>query len=188
MTTGNRFGAPAIRPTEGHVSNDTFTHRARSVLTRLRARHERALWGGLIVLVVAVQWPMLKGSYYRATAGAPPTTSIQWRTDLATALLEAQRTDKLVLVDFSADWCPPCVVMKHDVWPDDSVERVVTASYIPLLIDVDRDGTVSERYGVHGIPTILVLDAAGQVVRRGSFLSASGMVKFLAAGRRAESP
>jgi thiol:disulfide interchange protein len=32
---------------------------------------------------------------------------IQWKTDLATALLEAQRTDKLVLVDFSADWCPP---------------------------------------------------------------------------------
>lgn len=85
---------------------------------------------------------MLKGSCYRAGAVAPPPTSIQWRTDLATARLEAQHTDTLVLVDFSADWCPPCVVMKHDVWPDDSVEGVVTASYIPLLIDVDRDGTV----------------------------------------------
>ena len=48
------------------------------------------------------------------------------------------------------------------------------------LIDVDNDSMVGERYGVRGIPTVLVLDAAGQVVRRGGFLTASGMVKFLA--------
>jgi protein disulfide-isomerase len=143
------------------------------------ARHERFLWAALVVLVVSVQWPALKGFYYRAADVPPPPSSIQWRTDLASALLEAQRTDKAVLVDFSADWCPPCIVMKHDVWPDDAVEHTVSQSYVPLLIDVDRDSTVTGRYGVHGIPTILVLDATGQVIRRGSFLSASGMVRFL---------
>lgn len=84
-----------------------------------------------------------------------------------------------MLVDFSADWCPPCIVMKHDVWPDDAVEQAVSQSYVPLLIDVDRDSTVAGRCGVYGIPTILVLDAQGQVIRRGSCLSASGMVRFL---------
>lgn len=162
-----------------------FIRGARSALPRLRkwsAWHERVLWTGLIVVVVAVQWPMLKGFYYRAAAAAPPPTSIDWSTDLPSALLEAQRTGKAVLVDFNADWCPPCVVMKHDVWPDAGVEEAVARSYIPVLIDVDIDVTVGERYGVRGIPTILVLDAAGQVVRRGSFLSASDMVKFLAPG------
>ena len=160
-----------------------FIRGARNVLTGLRnwsAWHDRLLWTGLIAVVVVVQWPMLKGSYYRAAEAAPPQTSIQWRTDLPSALLEAQRTGKAVLVDFSADWCPPCIVMKHDVWPDDGVEDAVAQSYIPVLIDVDNDSTVGERYGVRGIPTVLVLDARGQVVRRGSFLTASGMVKFLA--------
>lgn len=165
------------------MSDSTFTDRAHGVITGLRrgsARHERLLWTGLIVVVVAVQWPMLKGFYYRAAEAAPPQTSIQWRTDLPSALLEAQRTGKAVLVDFSADWCPPCIVMKHDVWPDEGVEDAVARSYIPVLIDVDNDSMVGERYGVRGIPTVLVLDAAGQVVRRGSFLTASGMVTFLA--------
>lgn len=168
------------------MSDVTLTDRARRAIAGLRgwgARRERLLWAGLIVVVVAIQWPMLKGFYYRAAAEPPPPTSIQWRTDLASALLEAQRADKAVLVDFHADWCPPCIVMKHDVWPDDAVEDAVEQSYIPVLIDVDNDTTAGERYGVRGIPTVLVLDAAGHVVRRGSFLNASGMVKFLTRAR-----
>lgn len=165
------------------MKDGAFLRGARHVvmgLGRWSARHDRRLlWTGLVVIMVAVQWPMLKGLYYRA-AGAPPQTSIQWRTDLPSALLEAERTGKAVLVDFTADWCPPCIVMKHDVWPDDGVEEAVAQSYVPVLIDVDNDSTAVERYGVGGIPTVLVLDAAGQVVRRGGFLTASGMAQFLA--------
>ena len=73
--------------------------------------------------------------------------------------------------------------MKHDVWPDPAVERALTQSYVPLLIDVDRDNTASERYGVGAIPTVLVLDETGRVVRRATFLSASAMVRFLAEAR-----
>lgn len=61
-----------------------FIRGARNVFTGLRrwsARHERFLWTGLIVVVVAVQWPMLKGLYYRAAEAPPPQTSIQWRTN-----------------------------------------------------------------------------------------------------------
>jgi len=149
---------------------------------RLRAwagKRERFIWAVVVALVMSVQWPMLKGMYYRAADVPAPPTSIQWRTDLASALVEAQRTNKPVLVDFSADWCAPCIVMKHDVWPDRAVAAAVSQSYVPLLIDVDRESTVAEQYRVNGIPTVLVLDARGRVIRRGSFLSASGMRQFL---------
>ena len=159
-----------------------FAGRLSGVRNRV-VRHERLLWAGLIAVVLLIQWPMLKGVYYRAAETPAPPTSIEWRTDLDAALAEARLTRKQVLVDFSADWCPPCITMKHDVWPDPAVERALAQSYVPLLIDVDRDDTVAGRYGVGGIPTVLVLDETGRVVRRATFLSASAMVRFLREGR-----
>lgn len=144
------------------------------------ARYERLFWIGAIAAVLIVQWPMVKGLYYR-TADAPPESSrIEWRTDLDAALAESRRTGRPVLADFSADWCPPCIAMQHDVWPDDRVEQAVIGGYVPLVIDVDRDVEASGRYGVRAIPTILVLDGDGRVLRRATFLSASGMREFLA--------
>ena len=70
--------------------------------------------------------------------------------------------------------------MKHDVWPDPRVARAIAGGYVPLLIDTDRNGVIPERYGVKGIPTILILDDTGRVLREGAFFTASGMVGFLA--------
>jgi len=143
------------------------------------ARYERLLWAAVIAAVVIIQWPMLKGLYYRTADGPPPPSRIEWRTDLDAALEESRRTGKPVLADFSADWCPPCIAMKHDVWPDDRVEQAVIDGYVPLVIDVDRDIEASGRYGVRAIPTVLVLAGDGRVIRRATFLSASGMRAFL---------
>lgn len=121
----------------------------------------------------------MKGFYYRTAATPPPQSSIEWRTDLHAALHEARRSGKQVLIDISADWCPPCIAMKHDVWPHPGVERTVARSYVPVLIDADRDVAVMDRYGIRGIPAIVIVDGSGAVIRRATFLSASGMVKFL---------
>jgi thiol:disulfide interchange protein len=147
------------------------------------ARYERWLWTAVIGAMLVVQWPVLKGYYYRAANTEPRVSSIAWRTDLDASLTEARQSGKLVLVDFMADWCPPCIAMKHDVWPDPDVERAVAASYVPVMIDIDRDGRTADRYGVRGIPTILVLDGNGAVVRQGSFFTASRMVRFLEEAR-----
>ena len=133
----------------------------------------------MAAIVVILQWPMLKGVYYRTVETPAPSSAIAWRTDLDSALGEARRTQKRVLVDFSADWCPPCIVMKHDVWPDSAVEQAVEQSFVPVLIDVDKNGVVPERYGVEGIPAVLILDDDGQTLRRGSPLTAAAMVRFL---------
>jgi hypothetical protein len=38
---------------------------------------------------------------------------------------------------------------------------------------------VADRYGVGGIPTVLVLDADGRILRRATFLTARAMIDFL---------
>ncbi len=143
-------------------------------------RYERWLWMALLAGIVAFRWPLLKGFYYRTAHVEAPAGHIAWRTDFDAALAEARRTNKPLLVDFSASWCPPCLAMKHDVWPDPTVERQVTGSYVPMLIDVDHDGGVSDRYQVDTIPAILILNADGHVIRRAGYLPALGVLRFLA--------
>lgn len=144
------------------------------------ARHEHWIWIVAMLVLLAWRWPVIKGYYYKFAEVPAPSTTIEWRTNLDAALAEARRDGKRVVVDFTADWCPPCIAMQHDVWPDPEVARAVARDYVPVLIDTDRDGVTTERFGVRGIPTVLVLDDTGAVLRSGAPLTASGMVSFLA--------
>jgi thioredoxin-like negative regulator of GroEL len=145
---------------------------------RRRISWETILWTAVIAFVVWVQWPMLKGLYYRATGGQALVT-IAWRTDLDAALAESRATGRRVLVDFNAEWCPPCVVMKHDVWPHRRVTTLVEQDYVPVLIDIDRDAATSSRYGIDAIPAVLILDGTGAVLARAGYLPVSGMERLL---------
>lgn len=148
--------------------------------TTLRLSREHVVWALVALFIVVLQWPMLKGTWYKRTGAAPPPSAIAWHTDLDTALEEAARLERPVLVDFAADWCPPCITMKHDVWPEPAVVAAVQEGYVPLLIDVDARPDVAARYDVSGIPSVMVLDEDGRVLRRtSSFLGAGAMAKFL---------
>ena len=152
----------------------------RSALRTAWRRREPVFWAALLAVVLTVQWPMLKGWYYQATGTAAPSSAVAWRTDLDGALAEARSADKRVLVYFSADWCPPCAAMKHDVWPHPAVARAIDAGFVPVMVDADRDNGLSSRYRVESIPAVLMLDADGRVLKRNDgYLPRSGMLRFL---------
>lgn len=59
---------------------------------------------------------------------------------------------------FSADWCGPCKMFKPIV-QQVSQETGVDINYV----NVDYDASLSQRYDIKSIPTIVILDAAGNV-------------------------
>jgi thiol:disulfide interchange protein len=139
-------------------------------------------WVVLIGFAVAMNWPTVRGFYQRAT-GAVADTPISWQKDLPSALAAARATHRPVLVDFGASWCPPCVAMKRDVWPDREVARLVTKSYVALSVDVDRSPELADRYSVSAIPAVLVLDSDGRVLRRSDgYLPRDGVLQLLRPG------
>jgi thiol:disulfide interchange protein len=143
-------------------------------------RLEPLFWVGLFAVVLVVQWPMLKGWFYRTAGTPPPPPSFTWVTSLEAGLAQAKRDGRPVFVDFQASWCPPCIAMQHDVWPDVRVGQLLTERYVPVSIDVDTDPEgASDRYGVRAIPTILLLSPDGQVLERATYMSRGALVRFL---------
>jgi len=66
---------------------------------------------------------------------------------------EVLKSDKPVLVDFWAEWCAPCRIMAPTV--EALAEEYATRAKVGKL-NVDENQSVTARYQIRGIPTLLV--------------------------------
>jgi thioredoxin 1 len=58
-----------------------------------------------------------------------------------------------VLVDFWAAWCAPCRMLAPTV---EAVAEKYAASARVVKLNVDENPSVSQRYGIKGIPTLIL--------------------------------
>ncbi len=79
---------------------------------------------------------------------------------IASALNEAREARKLVFVDFYAEWCAPCKTIEGKILPDSRVQEALEG-FVFVRVDADADRGAGERFGVFGMPTLLVLDEQG---------------------------
>lgn len=77
-----------------------------------------------------------------------------------TAVVE--RAPGLVLVDFTADWCPPCRILAPHI---DALAREREGRLIVAKVNVDDQPDLASRFGILSLPTLLFF-REGQVVDR----------------------
>jgi thioredoxin 1 len=63
------------------------------------------------------------------------------------------QSDRPVLVDFWAEWCAPCRMLAPTV---EAVAEQYAASARVFKLNVDDNPSVSQRYGIKGIPTLIL--------------------------------
>jgi thioredoxin 1 len=104
--------------------------------------------------------------------------------DLETGTFEAEvlRAAGPVLVDFSADWCPPCRMIEPVV---DELATTLAGRLTVGRLDVDRDPEISIRYGVLGMPTLILFAGGRPVDRLVGFSSAGHVRRWVADAMRA---
>ena len=90
---------------------------------------------------------------------------VQWLTSFDEALKAAQKKNQPVMIDFYADWCGWCKRLDSGTYVDDAVVSK-SAEFVSLKLDADVERSISSKYRVAALPTILFLDAHGEEIHR----------------------
>jgi thioredoxin 1 len=75
---------------------------------------------------------------------------------------EVLKSDVPVVVDFWAEWCPPCRALAPTF--EELAERY-EGSVRFVKLNVDENTSVPQRYGIKGIPTLIFFDGGREAER-----------------------
>ena len=81
-----------------------------------------------------------------------------------------------VLVDFYAEWCGPCKMMKPRLL--DVAERMSGKAKV-IEIDVDKEKELAERYRIQSVPTFIIFKNGEQLWRQSGAISTIALLQLL---------
>lgn len=106
-----------------------------------------------------------------------------WMHDLQSALAHAKQSNKPVLIDFNASWCPPCKMMDRQTFPNPAVVAEFE-NWMTVKVDVDQNRAVAQDFRTRSMPTLVLLNADGkEIARTEGYLGPSELVAFAARAR-----
>ncbi len=91
---------------------------------------------------------------------------------------ELIKSDKPVLVDFSATWCGPCKMMVPIL---DQLKGMIGDRATILKVDVDKNPEVSKFYQIQGVPTIILFKEGSILWRQSGVIQANELKTLLEA-------
>jgi thiol:disulfide interchange protein len=98
-----------------------------------------------------------------------------WTSDLDQAFAKAKAEKKSVLVEFTgSDWCPPCIVMRKNVFSKSEFVAAASKKFVLVGIDFpqgnpalrEKNLPLAEKYRIEGYPTIILFSPDGKEFTR----------------------
>lgn len=85
-------------------------------------------------------------------------------------------SNKLVLVDFHAQWCGPCKALK----PILEELKITMGEKVKIVkIDVDKNNAIASSLQVQGVPTLILYKEGKKVWRQSGVLQASELERII---------
>lgn len=139
------------------MSTNNQPQQARSPLNKA------VLIGGIIILLSVLGYYGNKTVQTYLGQQAIEETGLDQRT-LKQALEVAKSSNKLVLADMSAIWCPSCRKLDKQVFSNEQVKSQINQDFVYARIEYDSPAgeRFMQDYQVTGFPTLLILNAEGE--------------------------
>ncbi len=85
-------------------------------------------------------------------------------------------SEKLVLVDFFAEWCGPCKTMSPIL---KEVKDVLGETVSIIKLDVDKNPQTAHQYQVQGVPTLILFKNSKILWRQSGVVSKNQLIQTL---------
>jgi thioredoxin-related protein len=92
--------------------------------------------------------------------------AVDWKKDYETALQEAKKGDRYIVVVFGGPDCPPCAKMKETTFKDKAVVERVNQAYVNVYVHLDGPHPTAKQFGIEMIPTVFLVTSDGTRVRK----------------------
>ena len=84
--------------------------------------------------------------------------------------------DKPVLVDFTAEWCGPCKMMKPVL---EELHQKMGNTIRIIKVDIDRSPQASAFYNVNSVPTLILFQKGNILWRQSGVIPAPSLQKII---------
>jgi thioredoxin 1 len=123
---------------------------------------------GIVIMGVLIIFAVnnLEKTSQTQNSGQNNPPAIQWNDNLDSAINTAQKSNKLIFVDFYADWCGYCKQLDEKTYPNGQVEEVMAQKYVAVKVNVDQNPDLASKYSVYGLPTLVIMDSNGNEIKK----------------------
>jgi len=92
--------------------------------------------------------------------------AINWEGTVDSGKASARQSHRLVILFFSANWCPKCHQLENDLRNQPGAVTALEANFVPVKVNYDYYPNTAKQYGVTRLPTTVIIapTPAGEVL------------------------